>query len=177
MPSSPYNAKGLLKSAIRDDNPVLFIENKLLYKTVGVVPEEDYTVDIGKAEVRRSGKDVTLISWSRMVTEALTAADQLASEGMDCEVIDLQSLAPLDEETIYRSIRKTNRAVVVHESWRNTGFGAEIVSRIQENVFDYLDAPVGRVAGQDIPLPFSPALEKKAVPDATDILRAVKKLR
>lgn len=175
-PSTPYNAKGLLKAAIRDNNPVVFYENKLLYKTVGMVPDSEYTVEIGKADIKRQGKHVTIVTWSRMVLEALVAAEELSSKGIEAEVIDLQTLVPLDEETIYNSIKKTNRAVVVHEDWKNTGFGAEIVARIQDSVFDYLDAPIARVAGHDSPIPFSPPLEKIVVPDAKKIVETVNKL-
>ncbi len=175
-PSTPYDVKGLLKSAIRDDNPVLFYENKLLYKTIGKVPDEDYLLEIGKADVKRVGRDVTIIAWSRMVLEALKAAEELTSEGIEAEVVDLRTLVPLDEDTIYESIKKTNHVVVVHEAWRTGGFGAEVVSRIQENVFDYLDHPVLRVAGLDAPIPFSPPLEKMAIPDTRDIVKGVKRV-
>jgi pyruvate dehydrogenase E1 component beta subunit len=172
-PATPYDAKGLLKSAVRDNNPVIFYENKLLYKTTGAVPEEDYVVEIGKAKVKRPGKDVTVIAWSRMVLEALEAAEELAAEGVEVEVVDLRTLGPLDEDTIYQSVKKTNRVVVVQEAWRNSGFGAEIVSRIQENAFDHLDCPIARVAGLDTPIPFSPPLGKSSVPEAKDIVSEV----
>lgn len=175
-PSTPYDAKGLLKSAVRDNNPVIFCENKLLYRTIGPVPEGDYLIEIGRAEVKRTGRDVTIVAWSRMVLEALSAAGELASEGIEVEIVDLRTLAPLDENVIYESVEKTNRVVVVQEAWRNTGFGAEIVSRIQENVFDYLDSPIMRVAGLDTPIPFSPPLEKSSVPEAKDIVSAVRKI-
>lgn len=175
-PSTPYDAKGLLKSAIRDDNPVLVIEHKLLYKTTGNVPNEDYLVEIGKADVKRSGKDVTIIAWSRMVLEALKAADELASEGVEAEVIDLRTLNPLDEGTIYQSVKKTNRVVIVQEAWKNSGFGAEVLSRIQENMFSYLDSPIVRIAGLDTPIPFSPALEKLAIPGINNIKEGVRKV-
>jgi pyruvate/2-oxoglutarate/acetoin dehydrogenase E1 component len=140
------------------------------------VPDEDYLLEIGKADVKRSGKDVTIIAWSRMVLEALKAAEELASDGIEAEVVDLRTLIPLDENTIYESVKKTNHVVVVHEAWRTAGFGAEVVSRIQENVFDYLDHPILRVAGLDSPIPFSPPLEKMAVPGASDIVRGVRKV-
>lgn len=175
-PSTPYDAKGLLKSAVRDNNPVIFYENKLLYKTTGIVPDGDYTVEIGKADVKRPGEDVTIIAWSRMVLEAQSAANELSSGGTEVEVVDLRTLVPLDEDTIYESIKKTNHVVVVHEDWKNTGFGAEVVSRIQENVFDYLDAPIIRVAGLDTPIPFSPELEKLVIPNTDDIIRAVRQV-
>ncbi len=175
-PSTPYDAKGLLKAAVRDNNPVIFFENKSLYRTTGIVPETDYILEIGKADVKKVGTDVTLIAWSRMVNTSLEAAELLADEGISAEVIDLRSLVPIDEETIFNSIKKTNRAVVVQEAWKNTGFGAEISSRIQEGVFDYLDGPVVRVAGQDAPIPFSPELEPSAAPCVEDIVRGVKSL-
>lgn len=176
VPSTPYDAKGLLKSAIRDDNPVIFYENKLLYKTVGPVPEEEYTIEIGRADVKRPGKHVTIIAWSRMVLEAQNAADELASEGIEAEIVDLRTIVPLDNDTIYESVKKTNHVVVVHEAWKNAGFGAEVVSRIQEDMFDYLDAPVIRIAGLDTHIPFSPPLEKLVVPNAKDIKGAVRKV-
>jgi pyruvate dehydrogenase E1 component beta subunit len=175
-PATPYDAKGLLKAAVRDNNPVMFYENKLLYGTVGRVPEDDYTVEIGKAEVKRGGSDLTIIAWSRMVLEALDAAKELASEGVKAEVLDLRTLSPLDEDTMYQSVQRTNRVIVVQEAWKNTGFGAEVAARIQENVFDDLDAPIVRVAGLDTPIPFSPALEKSTVPEAKDIVSAAMKL-
>ena len=176
-PSTPYDAKGLLKSAVRDENPVIFYENKLLYKTLGHVPEEDYQIEIGKADVKRSGKDVTIISWSRMVLEALKAAEMLAEEGIEAEVLDLRTLSPLDDEAIAESVKKTNRVVVVQEAWKNTGFGAEVAARIQETLFDYLDGPVIRLAAWDCPVPFSPPMEKASVPQPEDIAAAVKTLR
>ena len=175
-PSTPYNAKGLLKAAVRDDNPVIFLEHKLLYRAKGVVPEDDYIVELGRADVARIGDAVTIIAWSRMVGVALEAAKELAKTGIEAEVIDLQTLSPLDEETIFRSIMKTNRAVIVQEAWRNCGFGAEIAARIQEGVFDYLDAPVVRAAGADSPIPFSPPLEERAIPGVADIVNSVQEI-
>lgn len=175
-PATPYDAKGLLKAAVRDNNPVIFYEHKTLYRTTGIVPETEYVLKIGKADVKRVGTDVTLIAWSRMVLTSLEAAQMLSAEGISAEVIDLRSLVPLDEQTIFNSIKKTNRAVVVQEAWKNTGFGAEISCRIQEGVFDYLDGPVVRVAGQDAPIPFSPELEPSVAPCAEDIVRGAKSL-
>jgi pyruvate/2-oxoglutarate/acetoin dehydrogenase E1 component len=173
-PSTPYDAKGLLKAAVRDDNPVVFFEHKLLYGTTGHVPEEEYLIDIGKADIKRTGNDVTIISWSKMVLDSLEAAELLANEGINAEVIDLRSLVPLDEETIFNSIKKTNRVVVVQEAWKNSGFGAEVITRIQEQIFDYLDAPVERISGLDCPIPFSPALENLVIPKAEQIFNRVK---
>ncbi len=176
-PATPADAKGMLKTAIRDNNPVIFMEHAKLYSTRGEVPEDDYTVPFGVAEVKREGSDVTLISYSQPVLLALQAAAKLAeTEGIDCEVIDLRSLQPLDMETILRSIRKTHRAVVVHEDHRNVGFGAEVVARVQELAFDELDAPVLRVASADVPIPYARNLERAAFPSEEDIIRAVKRV-
>lgn len=173
-PSTPYDAKGLLKASVRDNNPVIFCEHKSLYRTTGHVPEEDYLVEIGKADVKKPGNDITVIAWSRMVLEALEAAEILSEEGVSVEVIDLMSLIPLDEETIFDSIKKTNRVVVVQEAWQTCGFGAEVVARIQEKMFDYLDAPVVRVAGMDTHIPFSPVLENAVVPTADTIVSGIR---
>ena len=176
MPSTPFDAKGLLKTCIRDDNPVMFIEQKLLYGTEGEVPEEEYTVPLGVADVKREGTDVTVVAYSRMVLLALEAAEELAKEGISVEVVDPRSLKPLDSETIINSVKKTSKAVVVHEGYRTCGVGAEIVAQIMEKAFDYLDAPVQRVAGEDVPIPMSPVLEAAAVPDKARIVEAVRKL-
>lgn len=174
QPSTPYDAKGLLTAAIEDDNPVVFYEHKLLYGIKGDVPDEPYTVPLGKADVKRSGTDVTIIATSVMVQRALDAAEKLSQEGVSAEVIDPRTLVPLDTETIVQSVIKTGRAIVVHEAVKRSGFGAEIVSVIQESeAFDYLDAPVLRVAGRPIPIPYSPVLEKHAVPQVEDIMHAV----
>jgi len=175
-PSTPAEAKGLLRTAIRDDNPVVFCEHKLLYRTIGPVPEEECLIPLGQAKVKRAGSDVTIVAWSRMVLEALKAAEELTMEGLEAEVVDLRSLCPLDDETVFGSVRRTHRALVVQEAWRTNGFGAEVASRVQENCFDELDGPVLRVAGQDAPIPFSPALEKKAAPSAADIVAAVRRM-
>jgi pyruvate/2-oxoglutarate/acetoin dehydrogenase E1 component/TPP-dependent pyruvate/acetoin dehydrogenase alpha subunit len=176
MPSTPFDAKGLLKTCIRDDNPVMFIEQKLLYGTEGEVPEGEYTVPLGVADVKREGTNVTIVAYSRMVLLALEAAEDLAKEGISVEVIDPRTLKPLDVETIIGSVKKTGRAVVVHEGYRTCGVGAEIASQIMEEAFDYLDAPVLRVAGEDVPIPMSPVLEEAAVPSKTKIVEAIKKL-
>ena len=176
MPSTPFDAKGLLKTCIRDDNPILFIEHKMLYNVEGEVPEGEYTIPLGAADVKRTGRDVTIIAYSRMVHFALEAAEELAKEGIDAEVIDPRTLKPLDVDTIVGSVRKTHRAVVVHEACKTCGFGAEIAALIIEEAFDYLDAPIMRVAGADVPIPMSPALEAEAVPSKEKIIEAVKKI-
>ncbi len=176
IPATPYDAKGMLKTAIRDNNPVAFIEHKLLYNTKGPVPVEDYAVPLGKAAIKRPGDDVTLVSYSRTVLHALEAAEAAAAEDIDVEVIDLRSLVPLDIETVLKSVRKTNRLVVAHESHRRAGFGAEITALVQEYAFDYLDAPIERVAGLDIPIPYSQALEDEALPGPRHILEALRRV-
>jgi pyruvate dehydrogenase E1 component beta subunit len=176
MPSTPYDTKGLLKTAIRDDNPVMFFEHKLLYQTKGDVPDEEYTVPFGKADVKRPGKDVTIIATSWMVLKALEAAETLSAQGVDAEVIDPRTLVPLDEETIIASVKKTGRAVIVHESHEFCGIGAELAYRISEKAFDYLDAPVARVAALQVPVPYSRVLENKMIPSQERIIDAVKKV-
>ena len=177
MPSTPYDAKGLLKSAIRDNNPVIFIENKLLYGTVGEVPEGEYTVEIGKADVKKIGEDVSIIATSRMVNLALEAAIELEKEGISCEVVDIRTLVPLDKQCIVDSVRKTHRALVVHESWKTCGYGAEISATLMEEAFDFLDAPVQRLAGLDCHIPFSPPLEKEVIPNKIKIMDAIRNLK
>lgn len=169
MPSTPYDLKGLLVSCVRDDNPTIVVKHKRMFGVKGEVPEELYEVPIGVAKIVRPGSDVTVVAYSRMVVEALAAADVLATEGIDCEVIDLRTVTPLDTETVATSVRKTNRAVVVHEAVRFAGLGAEIAAQITEDAFDYLDAPVARVGAPSSPIPFSPALETVYVPDAARI--------
>lgn len=176
MPSTPYDARGLLKTAIRDDNPVIFIEHKLLYATKGFIPDGEYLIPFGQADIKRKGKDVTIVTISYMVTKALRAAERLAGEGIEAEVIDLRSLVPLDDETILQSIHKTNRAVILHEGCRRGGIGAEIACHIQEESFDYLDAPVERVGALNVPIPYSESLERAVIPHEEDIIRAVKKV-
>ncbi len=176
MPSTPYDVKGLLKSAIRDDNPVVFIEHKMLYPTKGSVPDAEYTVPIGKADVKRVGSDVTVIVTSWMVPRALAAAETLTSEGASVEVIDPRTLRPLDEETILESVRKTGRVLIVHEAVKFGGIGAEIAAMIMEKAFDYLDAPVTRLAGVDAPIPYAAVLEQAAVPTEEGITEAIRRL-
>lgn len=176
MPATPYDAKGLLKSAIRDDNPVIFLENKNLYFRKGPVPEGEYTIPLGVADIKRPGSDVTVVATSRMVGEALAAAEVLAESGIDVEVIDPRTVAPLDMGTIVGSVKKTNRAVIVHEACRTCGIGAEIGMRIMEEAFDYLDAPVKRVAAVDVPVPYNRILEDAALPNVEDIISGVREV-
>ncbi|MDD2582282.1 MAG: alpha-ketoacid dehydrogenase subunit beta [Desulfuromonadaceae bacterium] len=173
-PATPGDAKGLLKSAIRNNNPVIFLEHELLYNSKGEVPEDpEHLVPIGMADVKRPGEHVTIVAYARMTVLALQAAEELAGEGISCEVVDLRSLAPLDEDTILTSIRKTGRAVVVEECWRTCGLGAEITSRIYEHCFDILKAPVIRVSGLDVPMPYSRKIEKVCIPQPETIRQAV----
>jgi len=174
MPATPYDAKGLLKSAIRDDNPVLFLEHKALYASKGDVPEEEYLVPIGKAEVRRAGGDVTIVTASRMVHQSLEAALTLAAEGIEAEVIDLRTISPLDREAILRSVEKTSRLVVAHEAVKAFGFGAEVVAMVCEELGGRLRASVARVGAPFVPVPF--AQEKQYLPAAADVVQAVKRV-
>ena len=175
MPSTPYDAKGLLASAIRDDDPVIFIEHKLLYMTEGPVPEEEYAIDLGVADVKRPGRDCTLIAWSNMVPRSLEAAELLAAEGIEVEVIDPRNLVPLDREAILESVRRTEHVVIVQEAVRRGGVASDIASIIQAEAFDYLDAPVEIVAGRNTPIPFSRSLEQACIPQVDDILAAVRR--
>jgi pyruvate/2-oxoglutarate/acetoin dehydrogenase E1 component len=172
-PATAYDAKGLLKSAIRDDNPVLFVESKLLYGVKGPVPEEDYTVPIGEAQVLREGGHVTLIAYSRMTVECLKAAEALSGAGIECEVVDLRTLAPLDMDTVAASVEKTGRAVIVAEDCKTAGVSAEVMARVMEECFDFLQAPVRRVAAADAPVACADVLERAALPDAQKIVDAV----
>lgn len=174
-PYSAADAKGLLKAAIRDPNPVIFLENEILYGHTGEVPKlDDYVLPIGKARIARTGQHVTLISWSNGMTYALKAADELAKEGIEAEVIDLRTLRPLDTDTLVASVKKTGRAVAVEEGWQQSGVGAEIAARLMEHAFDYLDAPVARVSGKDVPMPYAANLEKLALPTVADVVAAAK---
>ena len=173
-PAFPEEAKGLLKEAIRDDDPVIFLEHEALYGSKGEVPEGKYTTPLGKAKIIREGKDITIVSFSRMAVLGLKAAQELSKEKIEAEVIDLRSLNPLDVKTLIASIKKTGRAVVVEEGWKTGGVGGEIVSLIMENGFDYLDAPVRRISGQDVPMPYAKNLEKLAIPQLDDIITVVK---
>jgi pyruvate dehydrogenase E1 component beta subunit len=175
-PATPYDAKGLLRSAIRDDDPVIFIESLALYDTKGEVPQEDdYTLPIGVAEVKREGTDITVVAYSRMTVIAMQVAQALEKEGISVEVVDLRSLRPLDKPTIVNSVKKTNRAVVIEEDWRSYGIGAEIAATIQEDAFDYLDAPILRVAGVEVPLPYAAKLSQASKPGAQDLINAIRR--
>ncbi|MDM5319578.1 alpha-ketoacid dehydrogenase subunit beta [Bacillus altitudinis] len=177
QPSTAYDAKGLLKAAMDDDNPVIFYEHKLLYKTIGEVPEESYSIPLGKADVKRSGKDVTIVATAIMVHKALEAAKELEAEGIDVEIIDPRTLVPLDEETIIESVKKTGKCIVVHEAVKRGGYGGEIASMIAESeAFDYLDAPIKRLGGLAVPIPYNPTLEKAVIPQVPDIIEAAKEL-
>jgi pyruvate dehydrogenase E1 component beta subunit len=175
---APYTAadfKGLLKAAIRDPNPVIFLENEILYGQSFPVPKlDDFLIPIGKAKIARPGKDVTIVSWSIGMSYALKAADELAKEGIEAEVIDLRTIRPMDTETVLESVKKTGRAVTVEEGWQQSGVGAEVAARIMEQAFDYLDAPVLRVSGKDVPMPYAANLEKLALPSAAEVVAAVK---
>jgi pyruvate dehydrogenase E1 component beta subunit len=175
-PSTPADARGLLKAAIRDDDPVLFLENLALYNTRGEVPDDspDDVITLGTADVKRQGKDITILAYSRMAAVAMNVAEQLASEhGIDAEVVDIRSLRPLDRPTIIESVKKTNRAVIFEEDWRTYGIGAEIAATIQEHAFDYLDAPVRRIAAAEVALPYSKVMELSALPTAQHLVEAV----
>ena len=174
-PSTAADAKGLLKAAIRDPNPVIFLENEILYGHSSPVPRlDDFVLPIGKAKMVRPGNDVTIVSWAMGMTYALKAAEELASDGIDAEVIDLRTIRPMDTETIIASVQKTGRAVTVEEGWQQSGVGAEIAARIMERAFDYLDAPVARVAGKDVPMPYAANLEKLALPSVAEVVEAAK---
>ncbi len=176
MPSTPYDAKGLLKSSIRDDNPVIFLEHKVLYGTSGEIPEEEYTIPLGKADIKREGTDVTVIATGMMVHKALEAAEKLATENISVEVVDPRTLIPLDEELILNSVKKTGRVLITHEAPKTGGFGAEIGTLISEKAFPYLKKGIVRVCGKDTPVPFSPPLEQYYIPQAAQIIEGVKSL-
>ena len=174
MPSTPFDAKGLLKAAIRDDNPVMFIEHKMLYGLEGCVPDEDYVIPFGVADVKREGSDVTVITYSRMVHRALEVAERLAQEGVSVEVVDLRTLKPLDMETIATSVIKTGRVVGLTEAYKTGSFISELAMRIQEKLFDWLDAPIVRVAAADVPVPMSEPLEDAAIPGVDAIIAGIR---
>ena len=176
MPSTPYDVKGLLKAAIRDNNPVMFIEHKMLYKNKGRVPEGDYIIPLGVADIKRPGKDVTLVTYSRQVLNALDAAEALANEGIDVEVIDLRCLKPLDINTVINSIKKTGRFVGVTEAYENTSFINEVMAQVNDAAFDYLDAPMVRVAAANVPVPRAEVLEDLAIPNVNRIIQACRKV-
>ena len=176
MPSTPADGKGLLKSAIRDDNPVMFMESEMMYGHKGEVPEEEYTIPIGVGDIKRKGDHATIVAWSKMLHVSLAAADELMKEGIECEVIDPRTIRPLDEDLIINSVKKTNRCVIVEEAWPFASVGSEIASRVYTKAFDYLDAPVERVNGADIPMPYATNLEKQALPSVPKVVAAVKKV-
>ena len=175
-PGTPEDAKGLLKSSIRSDDPILFIEHATLYQVRGEVPEGEYTIPIGVSKVQRPGKDVTVVTYSKGLDISLKAADQLAREGIEVEIVDLRSLRPLDMGPVLESFKKTNRAVIVEEGWRSYGVGSEIAARIYEEAFDYVDAPIRRVAQKEVPLPYNRTLEQMALPQVDDVIKAVKEV-
>jgi len=176
MPATPYEAKGLLKSAIRDNNTVLFFEHKKLYGTKGEVPEEEYTIPLGEAAIKRKGSDVTIVTYSYMVSKSLTVADEMAKDGVEVEVIDLRTIDPLDEATILESVKRTGRLVIVQETWSDCSVSSEIAARVAEKALDYLDAPIIRVTAKDVPVPFSPVLESYVLPKEQDIFNAVRRV-
>jgi pyruvate dehydrogenase E1 component beta subunit len=175
-PGTPEDAKGLLKAAIRSNDPVLFLEHATLYQVRGEVPDGDYVIPIGKSKVQRLGKDVSIITYSKGLEISMKAADELASEGIEAEIVDLRSLRPLDMDPVIESFKKTNRAVVVEEGWKSFGVGAEVSARIYEQAFDYVDAPVRRVAQKEVPLPYNRTLEQSALPQVADVVAAVKEV-
>ncbi|MCS7009976.1 MAG: alpha-ketoacid dehydrogenase subunit beta [Anaerolineales bacterium] len=175
-PGTPEDAKGLLKSAIRSDDPILFIEHATMYQLRGEVPEGEYLIPIGKSKIQRPGRDVTIVTYAKGLELSLKAADELAKEGIEVEIVDLRTLRPLDMEPVLESFKKTNRAVLVEEGWRSYGVGAEVAARIYEEAFDYVDAPILRVAQKEVPLPYNRTLEQAALPQVHDIVAAVKEV-
>ncbi|MBW1962884.1 MAG: alpha-ketoacid dehydrogenase subunit beta [Deltaproteobacteria bacterium] len=176
MPSTPYDAKGLLKTAIRDNDPVVFIEHGSLYKIKGGIPDEEFTIPLGVGEIKRAGSDISVITYSYMVHTALAAAEVLAEEGIYAEVVDLRTLRPMDTAMIMESVKKTHRVVVLHEACVTCGFGGEIVARIAENVFDYIDAPIKRLGVPDVPIPYAKSLENTILPDAEKLITCIKNI-
>jgi pyruvate dehydrogenase E1 component beta subunit len=175
-PGTPADAKGLLKAAIRSDDPVLYIENATIYQQRGEVPDGDFLIPIGKSKIQREGSHVTLVTYSKMVQYSLQAAEQLSKEGIEVEVVDLRSLRPLDMDPVIESVKKTNRAVIAEEGWKSFGVGAEIAARIYQDAFDYVDAPIQRVAQKEVPLPYNRRLEQLALPQVSDIVQAVREV-
>jgi len=176
VPSNPYDAKGLLKSAIRDNDPVIFMESEQMYGDKGEVPEGEYSLPIGVADIKREGKDVTLVSFGKILKEALKAAEMLAEENIDVEVIDLRTIRPMDYQTIIESVKKTNRLVILEESWPFGNIATEITYHVQSEIFDYLDAPVEKINTADTPAPYSPVLLKEWLPNAEDVVKSIKKV-
>ena len=176
VPSNPYDAKGLLKSAIRDDDPVIFMESEQMYGDKGEVPEEEYLIEIGKADIKREGTDVTIVSFGKIIKEAYKAADELEKEGISAEVIDLRTIRPMDHATIIESVKKTNRLVILEEAWPFGNISTEITYQVQEQAFDFLDAPIIKINTADTPAPYSPVLLKEWLPNSEDVVKAVKKV-
>ncbi|UYW01353.1 pyruvate dehydrogenase complex E1 component subunit beta [Flavobacterium agricola] len=176
IPSNPYDAKGLLKSAIRDNDPVIFMESEQMYGDKGEVPEGEYLIPLGVADIKREGKDVTIVSFGKIIKEAYKAADELSKEGISCEIIDLRTIRPMDQEAILNSVKKTNRLVILEEAWPFASVSSEITYLVQEKAFDFLDAPIQRITTADTPAPFSPELLKEWLPNADDVIKAVKKV-
>tara|TARA_B100001559_G_scaffold189697_1_gene158688 strand:+ start:1 stop:981 length:981 start_codon:yes stop_codon:yes gene_type:complete len=176
VPSNPYDAKGLLKSAIRDNDPVIFMESEQMYGDKGEVPDGEFTLPIGLAEIKRKGKDVTIVSFGKIIKEAYKAAEILSEESIDCEVIDLRTIRPMDYETIFESVKKTNRLVILEESWPFGNISTEITYQVQSQIFDYLDAPVEKINTADTPAPYSPVLLAEWLPSANDVIKSVKKV-
>ena len=175
-PGTPYDAKGLLKASIRDDNPVCFLEGEMLYNTKGEVPEEEYVIPLGQADMKREGDHATIVTWGKMALVAVQAADQLAKEGIRVDVVDLRTVRPMDTEAVFASVRKTNRCVVVEEGWPHSGVGAQVADYVQRDCFDHLDAPVLRVHQADVPMPYAKQLERAAKPDVPKTIAAVKQV-
>lgn len=175
-PGTPEDAKGLLKAAIRSNDPVMFIEHATLYQVRAEVPDGDYTIPIGESKIQRPGKDVTIVTYSKMLEISTKAADQLAKDGIEAEIVDLRTLRPLDMKPVLQSFKKTNRAVIVEEGWRSYGIGSEVAARIYEQAFDYIDAPIQRVAQKEVPLPYNRTLEQLALPQVEDVVKAVKEV-
>ena len=176
VPSTPYDAKGLLKSAIRDDDPVIFMESEQMYGDKGEVPEGEYTIPIGVADIKREGTDVTIVSFGKIIKEAIKAAEALSDEGISCEIIDLRTVRPLDYETVLNSVKKTNRLVILEEAWPFGNVSTEITYQVQSQIFDYLDAPVVKINTADTPAPYSPVLLEEWLPNSNDVVKAVKKV-
>ena len=176
VPSNPYDAKGLLKAAIRDDDPVIFMESEQMYGDKGEVPEDEYILPIGVADIKRKGTDVTIVSFGKIIKEAYTAANELAKEGIECEIIDLRTVRPLDHEAIFTSVKKTNRLIILEEAWPFGNVATEITYQVQNQLFDYLDAPIEKINTADTPAPFSPVLLAEWLPNSNDVIKAVKKV-
>ena len=176
VPSNPYDAKGLLKAAIRDDDPVIFMESEQMYGDKGEVPEDEYILPIGVADIKRKGTDVTIVSFGKIIKEAYKAADQLSQEGISCEIIDLRTVRPMDHQTIFDSVKKTNRLVILEEAWPFGNVATEITYQVQSHLFDYLDAPIEKINTADTPAPFSPVLLEEWLPNSGDVVKAVKKV-